>query len=49
LETSLKSYGIDKEVTHRALEDARTIFELSLKLNNFLEKFKYKALFLGIF
>lgn len=40
LETSLKSYGIDKEVPHRALEDARLTFELSLKVNKFLEKFK---------
>lgn len=40
LETSLKSYGIDKEVPHRALEDARITFELSLKVNKFLEKFK---------
>lgn len=33
LETSLKAYGIDKKLPHRALDDARLIFELSQKVN----------------
>ena len=37
LETTLKEYGIDKKVLHRALEDARLTFELSQKVNNFLK------------
>lgn len=40
LETALKSYGIDKEVPHRALADARLTYELSTKVNFFKEKIK---------
>lgn len=35
LQTSLTSYGIRKEVPHRALEDAKLIYELSTKVNKF--------------
>lgn len=35
LQTSLKSYGIYKTVPHRALEDAKLIYELSTKVNKF--------------
>jgi CRISPR-associated protein Cas2 len=35
LETTLKSYGIAEKVPHRALEDAKLIFELSKKVNVF--------------
>lgn len=35
LETSLQSYGIDKKVPHRALEDAKLIKQLVEKLNKF--------------
>lgn len=37
LETSLKSYGIRGPVPHRALADAKLIFQLSKKLNVFQE------------
>ncbi|WP_314559189.1 type I-E CRISPR-associated endoribonuclease Cas2e [uncultured Parvimonas sp.] len=40
LETSLLNYGINEQVPHRALSDARLIFELSKKVNKFLEKLK---------
>lgn len=35
LETSLKSYGIDSEVPHRALEDAKLAYELAEKVKKF--------------
>lgn len=35
LETTLKSYGINEQVPHRALEDAKLIFRLSSKVNVF--------------
>ncbi|MCW6660851.1 type I-E CRISPR-associated endoribonuclease Cas2e [Aerococcaceae bacterium NML201209] len=35
LQTILKEYGIERNVSHRATEDARLIFELSLKVNKF--------------
>lgn len=35
LETSLKSYGINEKVSHRALEDAELIKKLAKKLNKF--------------
>ena len=35
LATSLKAYGIEEEVPHRALEDARLIYRLAEKLNIF--------------
>ncbi len=36
LSTTLKSYGIHDAVPHRALEDAKLIFQLSRKVNAFL-------------
>jgi len=36
----LLNYGINEQVPHRALGDARLIFELSKKINKFLEKLK---------
>lgn len=42
LETVLKSYGIDKKVPHRALEDSRIIYELSGKVQKFQEFLKKK-------
>lgn len=44
LETVLEAYGIDKHVPHRALEDARLIYELSTKVNEFHKKFKLNSL-----
>lgn len=35
LSTSLRSYGINKEVPHRALDDAKLIYELSRKVKKF--------------
>lgn len=35
LETSLKTYGINSEVPHRALEDAKLAYELLMKVNKF--------------
>lgn len=35
LQTTLNTYDIDKEVPHRALEDARLIYELSRKVKKF--------------
>lgn len=35
LDTSLKAYGIEKSVPHRALEDAKLIYELSTKVKKF--------------
>lgn len=40
LETVLKSYGIDKKVPHRALEDALLTYELYGKVNNFSKNLK---------
>lgn len=40
LATTLKSYGIEKEVPHRALLDAELIYELSTKVNKFKESIK---------
>lgn len=40
LSTTLKSYGIEKEVPHRALLDAELTYELSTKLNKFKENIK---------
>lgn len=37
LQTSLSSYGIQKLVPHRALEDAKLIYELSTKVNKIWE------------
>lgn len=37
LKTVLPSYGLDNNVPHRALEDAKIIYQLSTKVNNFLE------------
>lgn len=42
LETALKSYGIDKKVPHRALEDSKLINELSHKVQKFQEFSKRK-------
>lgn len=38
LETVLNAYGLGDTVPHRALEDAKLIYKLSMKLNNFQEK-----------
>lgn len=35
LQTTLESYGIRKEIPHRALEDAKLVYELSKKVNKF--------------
>ena len=40
LSTTLKSYGIEKEVPHRALLDAELTYELSMKVNKFKESIK---------
>lgn len=40
LSTTLKSYGIEKEVPHRALLDAELTYELSTKVNKFKENIK---------
>ena len=40
LSTTLKSYGIEKEVPHRALLDAELTYELSTKVNKFKESIK---------
>lgn len=40
LENVLESYGIESKVPHRALEDAIIIYELSLKVNEFLKRIK---------
>lgn len=40
LSTTLKSYGIEKEVPHRALLDAELTYELSMKVNKFKENIK---------
>ncbi|MVX59675.1 hypothetical protein E5983_08565 [Streptococcus danieliae] len=42
LQTVLNSYGIDAQVPHRALEDARLIYELSTKVNKFLKRINQK-------
>lgn len=36
----LKEYGIEAELPHRALEDARLIYQLSLKVKKFQDKIK---------
>lgn len=38
LETVLKKYGINEKVEHRALSDAKQIYQLAKKVNGFLEK-----------
>jgi CRISPR-associated protein Cas2 len=43
LETSLHSYGINKKVPHRALEDAMLIYELSAKVKKFRDRKNGKA------
>lgn len=43
LETSLRSYGINKKVPHRALEDAMLIYELSAKVKKFRDRKNGKA------
>lgn len=40
LSTVLKEYEIDKEVPHRAFQDARLLYELSTKVNGFLDTIK---------
>lgn len=40
LQTVIRDYGIDEEVPHRALEDARLILKLSSKVKGFIEKLK---------
>lgn len=40
LQTILKAYGIDKNIPHRALEDAKLTYELSTKVNILKEKLK---------
>jgi len=42
LQTVLEAYGIDKKVPHRALEDAKIIYELSKKVNKFQSYLKEK-------
>lgn len=37
LQTVIKEYGIDEEVPHRALADAKLIYKLSTKVNKFRE------------
>lgn len=41
LENVVKEYGIEKDQTHRALEDAKLTYELSDKVNKFQEDLKY--------
>lgn len=43
LETTLKSYGISSKVPHRALEDAKLIFQLSRKVNVFWKVLREKG------
>lgn len=38
LQTVLKSYGFEEQVPHRALQDARLIYQLSTKVNKFLDR-----------
>lgn len=40
LETVVREYGIDKKVDHRALSDCRIIYDLSRKVNKFVENYK---------
>lgn len=42
LQTVLESYGIDEQVPHRALLDARLILDLSTKVNKFLLRINQK-------
>ena len=35
LQTVIKEYGVGDEVPHRALEDARLIYKLAVKVNKF--------------
>ena len=37
LQTALEAYGIEKEVPHRALEDAKLTGALALKVKKFTE------------
>lgn len=39
LQTVVKEYKLEQAVEHRALADAKVMYELSLKLNNFKKKF----------
>ncbi len=39
LQTVVKEYKLEQAVEHRALVDAKVMYELSLKLNNFKKKF----------
>lgn len=43
LQTVLEVYGIDKLVPHRATEDSRLIYDLSLKVNKFQQAFQKKC------
>ena len=43
LQTALKAYGIEDQVPHRALKDARLIYHLSTKVNKFLARMKEKS------
>ena len=38
LQTALKEYGIEEVVPHRALPDAKLIYQLSTKVNKFLDR-----------
>ncbi|MBS6062677.1 type I-E CRISPR-associated endoribonuclease Cas2 [Criibacterium bergeronii] len=40
LQTVMQSYGINKKQKHRAIDDAKITFEISKKINKFLEKVK---------
>ncbi|MDO5027515.1 MAG: type I-E CRISPR-associated endoribonuclease Cas2e [Tissierellia bacterium] len=42
LKTALIGYGINEEVAHRALEDARLTYKLSMKVNKFIDFIKGK-------
>lgn len=42
LETVVKSFGLEKEQAHRALSDAKLCYELSKKVNKFVEYFGIK-------
>ena len=37
LQTVIKEYGVGNEVPHRALEDARLIYKLAVKVNKFMD------------
>jgi CRISPR-associated protein Cas2 len=40
LETALQAYGIDQEIRHRALEDAKLTYLLSTKVKAFSKNLK---------